>query len=55
MLFLIGGKKMEQERHLFLRGIKFGLFGSFALGLKNNTDTYIKRNKKSLINNKKQV
>lgn len=49
-VILIGGKNGAGKTS-FLRGIKFGLFGSFALGLKNNTDTYIKEIK-SLINNK---
>lgn len=49
-VILIGGKNGAGKTS-FLRGMKYGLFGSFALGLKTNTDTYFNEIK-SLINNK---
>lgn len=49
-IILIGGKNGAGKTS-FLRGMKFGLFGSFALGLKTNSDTYFNEIK-SLINNK---
>lgn len=49
-IILIGGKNGAGKTS-FLRGMKYGLFGSFALGLKTNTDTYFNEIK-NLINNK---
>lgn len=49
-VILIGGKNGAGKTS-FLRGMKYGLFGSFALGLKNETDKYFTEIK-SLINNK---
>lgn len=49
-IILIGGKNGAGKTS-FLRGMKYGLFGSFALGLKTNSDMYFNEIK-SLINNK---
>lgn len=49
-IILIGGQNGAGKTS-FLRGMKYGLFGSFALGLKTNTDLYYKEIK-SLLNNK---
>ena len=49
-VILIGGKNGAGKTS-FLRAVKYGLFGSFAMGFKTNTDTYYNEIK-SLINNK---
>lgn len=48
-VILIGGKN-GAGKTTFLKSIKYGLFGSFALGLKTDTEKYFKEIK-SLINN----
>lgn len=47
---LIGGKN-GAGKTTFLKAIKYGLFGSFALGLKTDTDSYFKEIK-TILNNK---
>ena len=49
-IILVGGKNGAGKTS-FLRGMKYGLFGSFSLGLKTDTDKYFNEIK-SLINNK---
>ena len=49
-IILIGGKN-GAGKTTFLKSIKYGLFGCFALGLKTETDNYFKEIK-ALINNK---
>lgn len=49
-IVLVGGKN-GSGKTTFLRSIKYGLFGCFALGLKTETDRYLNEIK-SLINNK---
>ncbi len=49
-IVLVGGKN-GAGKTTFLRSIKYGLFGCFALGLKTETDRYINEIK-SFINNK---
>ena len=51
-IILIGGQNGAGKTS-FLRGMKYGLFGSFALGLKTNTDLYYKEIKSSLNNKAK--
>ncbi len=49
-VILVGGKN-GAGKTTFLRSIKYGLFGCFALGLKTETDRYLNEIK-SFINNK---